>query len=110
MTRRAVPVATLLARAKATAISVQAASLQRREAVLDEATGHAAWMPLLAELCLAFDGTSRGGGAMLQITPGRPFFAWLMPSRVHRFEIVCDASDGWSPRLYIDGVAADATG
>jgi hypothetical protein len=110
MARRALPVLALLVRVQKAAMAVQVAASQRRLATIGGSKGCAAWMPSVAELRLAFDGTSAGSGALLRITPGRPLFAWFMPSRVRAFEIHCDASDGWSPRLYIDGVPVDATG
>lgn len=110
MARRPVLISALLSRARDAAIAAQAASSRRRNAVLDVPMDRVAWMPLLAELSLAFEGTLGGAGKMLQVTPGRPLFARLAPSRVHRFDIFCNASDGWSPRLYIDGVPVDTTG
>lgn len=121
MARHAIPAVILLARVQAAVIAAQSRAWQRRDDALQAApmlfpwvagmaVERANWAPMLARLQIAFEGTSRGERDMRMVTPGRPWMAWLTRRRVQRFEICCDASDGWAPRLYIDGHAVDSPG
>lgn len=121
MKRHTVSAERLLACVHAAVMSAQADAWRRRRDVLDGpalalpgdkpgAFDRARWMPSLAEVRIAFEGTTRLDGRVLGITPGRPWTWWFMRSRRRRIEVCCDARLGWAPRLYIDGISVDPTG
>jgi hypothetical protein len=121
MSRRPILATTLLARVRLAVESAQALALRRRSEALagaplplpwleGAATERARWIPRVVEVRIAFEGTTRGEGLTLQVIPGRPPFARLMPGRIRWIEVCCDAANDLVPRLYIDGRAVDATG
>lgn len=121
MARKAFLATTLLARVQAALAIAQKRALLRRAEVLDgpamplscldgATVERAHWLPRLHEVQITFEGTVRGEGAALQLIPGRPLFARLMPWRIRQIAVCCDVAEDEVPRLYIDGLAVDPTG
>jgi hypothetical protein len=121
MARRELHATAWLERINAVMVAAQAAASRARCTAMegsplaspsDAITGleRVPWVPWLARLHIAFEGTIRGEGRHLRIKPGRPWLAWLRRERIRRIEVCCDARRDGAPRLLIDGVVVDPNG
>ncbi|QWT19094.1 hypothetical protein KPL74_15235 [Bacillus sp. NP157] len=87
-------------------MATQAVSLDRLRARVEAMARSAN-----ASLSLEFDGRLHGTRAgVLEVMPGRHWFARLLRSPLQHVRLTCLAAEGWQSRLFIDGVAVGSPG